>query len=399
MFLKVLRDEIIDGLNKSAGIIPAKAGAAYLRTIWIKAGDRSLNIMSTDSNLEFCGTYAADVTEDGLVGVHGRSFCDLIRKLPSGEIVMKTDKEEQYLAIEQGNRKYKLPTNDRTWFQEFSEFPANDSVFWSGDFIHDVIEKIAFCISDEDKMEAISCMNFSLSQDSAFIEVCGLNGHQFSLFRFLHEDFKTRLLAPDKTAESPEEPPEKRFLIGKKYIAELKKWLPSSEVELNVDQKRLFFRTADKKETFSLPLSFYQYPDYRTFLSKVTDGENSLLTADRLEMIDSLERIGIFNTESNRCAYFDFKDKELTLYSQGQDIGTATESLEVEFSGGLKKIAFPTRGLVEILTHFKSEKVTFKLTDNEGPCGIEGVSDTEYLVIIMPMKIVEDTYYSEEDGS
>ena len=57
MKLKVSKDRIIDGLLKAAAIIPSKAGAAYLRSIWLKAEDGSLSIMSTDANIEFTGTY------------------------------------------------------------------------------------------------------------------------------------------------------------------------------------------------------------------------------------------------------------------------------------------------------------------------------------------------------
>ena len=37
------------------------------------------------------------------------------------------------------------------------------------------------------------------------------------------------------------------------------------------------------------------------------------------------------------------------------------------------------------------------LTGSEGPCGIRGADDADYTVIIMPMKVSETTYYSEED--
>ena len=44
-----------------------------------------------------------------------------------------------------------------------------------------------------------------------------------------------------------------------------------------------------------------------------------------------------------------------------------------------------------------SPSVDMILTGAEGPCGIRGAEDNEYTVIIMPMKISESTYYSEED--
>ena len=47
--------------------------------------------------------------------------------------------------------------------------------------------------------------------------------------------------------------------------------------------------------------------------------------------------------------------------------------------------------------HYRSERLGLTLTGSEGPCGLTGSDDSEYTVIIMPMKIVEETYYSEEE--
>lgn len=126
MYLKVYKEDVIEGLQKAANIIPAKTGAAYLRSIWLNAADGTLSVMATDSNIEFRGTYTAEVTESGLAGVQGRAFVDLLRKLPAGEIVLQLDAEANVLRIEQGRRKYKLPVNDPVWFQNFSDFPADE---------------------------------------------------------------------------------------------------------------------------------------------------------------------------------------------------------------------------------------------------------------------------------
>ena len=386
MFLKVNRDEVIEGLQKSASIIPAKTGAAYLRTIWLKSESGNLRIMSTDSNLEFCGTYPAEIVEEGLAGVQGRAFYDLVRKLPSGELTIKNDADGSSILVEQGARKYKLPVNDPTWFQKFSDFPSEGAVFWSGDFLLEMIERIAFCISDEDSMEAIACMNMipATDENGKYVEVCGLNGHQFARMKFINDDIHSIL-------------PEEGILIQKKYLAELKKWLTDDEIELSLSEKRLFFKTADGKETFSLPLSYYQYPNYKNFLSKLNDDDVSRMKVEKSELSMALDRISIFNTDSNRCASFLFNPGELVLFSQGQEVGTATESMEIQFSGEMERIAFPTKNLIEILGHFQSDNINFTLTGAEAPCGVTGDDDNEYLVIVMPMKVQEETYYSEED--
>ena len=382
MFLRVYKEDVIDGLQKAANIIPAKTGAAYLRSIWLKADGGSLQVLATDSNIEFRGSYTAEITKSGLAGVQGRAFVDLLRKLPAGQITLSLEEGSGNLLIEQGRRKYKLPTNDPVWFQNFSEFPESGAVVWSGDYLAELIERIAFCIGDSENMDAISCLLLK-PVASGHIDACGLNGHQFALLRFLNDDLHALL-------------PADGILVQRKYLAELKKWLGTAEVELNIGDKRLFLRTGDKKETFSLPLSAHQYPDYLNFLAKLDDPSASKLTVQRKEAQDALERLLIFNTDNNRCTYFTLSGTEVVLSSTGQDVGSATESLDAEYGGEIPKIAFPTRNLLEIMDHYRSEKLTLILTGSEGPCGIKGNDDTEYTVIIMPMKIVEETYYQEE---
>lgn len=387
MFIKVYKEDVIEGLQKAASIIPAKSGAAYLRSIWLKAEGGKVEILATDSSIEFRGAYTAEVVEPGLAGVQGRSFVDLVRKLSSGQISFKLDEESGNLIIEQGRRKYKLPTNDSVWFQNFSEFPENEAagpVIWAGDFIQELIDRLIYCISDDDAMDAIACLNIKPKEDGK-IDACGLNGHQFAMLRFMHDDLHAML-------------PSNGILIQKKYLGELKKWLGGNEVELSLGDKRLFLRSSDRSETFSLPLSSYQYPDYMNFLSRLDGDDVGTLAIDRKEITEALDRLLIFNTENNRCTYYDFvvSPGEVVLSSTGQDTGSATEILDGEYKGSISKIAFPTRNLIEIISHYNSKGLKMVMSGAEGPCGIFGEEDPDYTVIIMPMKIVDDTYYSEE---
>ena len=65
------------------------------------------------------------------------------------------------------------------------------------------------------------------------------------------------------------------------------------------------------------------------------------------------------------------------------------------YNGSIGRIAFPTKNLMEILTHYQSGELTLTLTGAEGPCGINGTEDPDYTVLIMPMKIAEESYYEE----
>ena len=383
MKLTVNKEQIIEGLLKAAAIIPAKAGAQYLCSIWLKAEEGSLSVMSTDANIEFTGRYPAEVAAPGLIGVQGRAFVDLVRQLPTGVLHLTLDEASGNLLLEQGRRTYKLPVSGAEWFQNFSAFPAENAVTWSGDFLQDILDKVGFCISDDDAMDAIACLCMK-PRGNGRIDVCGLNGHQFALVSFTHDELAERL-------------PEGGMLIQKKYLADIKKWLGVDEIELNITDKRLYLRSLDGAETLSLPRAAHEYPDYNIFMSKLASEDMHPMTLARKEAIEALGRILIFNTESDRCTYMDLSAGEALLSAQGQDVGSANESLEVAYNGDIKRIAFPTRNLLDVLGHFVSAKIDMMLTGSEGPCGIRGADDADYTVIIMPMKVSETTYYSEED--
>ncbi|MDR1125219.1 MAG: DNA polymerase III subunit beta [Deltaproteobacteria bacterium] len=389
MNIKVYKEDVIEGLQKAASIIPARSGAAYLRSIWLKVEDGKFEVLATDSSIEFRGSYTAEVIEPGLAGVQGKGFVDLIRQLNGGQISLRQDPEAGVLIIEQGRRKYKWPINDSLWFQNLSEFPQSPSsepVIWSGDYIQELIDRIIYCISDDDAMDAIACLCIKPTSDGK-IDACGLNGHQFAMQRFMHDDLQAML-------------PADGILIQKKYLNELKKWLGDNEVEINLGEKRLFFQSNDNKETFSLPLSSYQYPDYMGFLNKLDGDDTSTLSLERKELIESLERLLLFNSESNRCTFFDFSradSHEVVLSSTSQNTGSGTEIMDGDYSGAISKIAFPTRNLIELVSHYQSKTLKMVMSGGEGPCGIFGDDDPEYIVIIMPMKIFDQTYYSEEN--
>ncbi len=381
MLITFNKKDIAEGLSKAIGIVPLKSGSSYLRSLWIEAKEESLKIMVTDSTTEFTGTYKASVQNPGNVGVNAKAFVELIKKLPDGNITLKYDEESRILHVEQGRRSYKLPTADSTWFKPLDEFPEENAILWSGDFFQEVIDKTYFCISDDESNEQLACFYMSKTAENS-IDCCGLNGHQLAVISFTNDELAHLL-------------PEKGLLLLKKYTAELRKWLNSQEIYINITENKLFLKDVNNIETLSFVRSDYDFPNHQAFLDRLKSGDLSLLTLNRKEILDALERIQIFNSEAEKCTYFTLAENDLQLSSQGQETGSAKEHLDVEYSGTISSIAFPTRSLIEILNHYTSEKVTFTFTGTETPCGVSGEQDLDYTVIIMPMKINSINVYDE----
>ena len=160
-----------------------------------------------------------------------------------------------------------------------------------GDFFQDIIDRVAFCISDDDSAEGLACL-YLKAGDAGKVDVCGLNGHQFAMVRFINDALANLL-------------PENGLLIQKKYVNELRKWLGSDEVMLNISERRFHIRTGSGSETLSIPRSAnFSYPDHLSFLARLDGDNTSQLDVDRRETLNALDRLLIFNNDSDRCTYF-----------------------------------------------------------------------------------------------
>ncbi len=383
MIVKVSKTSIFEGLKKAGMIIPAKSGAAYLRSIWLKAENEHLYIMTTDASLEFIGIYKATVEEPGLVGVAGRTLVDLIQQFPAGDMEMVADIEKNSFVLKQGKRgRYKLPLYSPEWFQAFAEFPEENAVIWSGDLLLEIIDRISYCIEDDEARDAMACLCLK-PQANGKIEACGMNGHQFAMVTFIHQDLCDIL-------------PKKGLLINKKYLSDIKKLLSPEEIELNLSEKRLFLKGSKGAENLSIMRgNEYEYPDYNIFLSNLRDNGSNVLSVQRKEMIEALKRLSVFFIEgSTPTVNMTLGEKELIMKASGSD-GSAQEVLEVDYKGKLSNISFPTKDLIEIFSHFNSEIVTMTFTAQEGPCSLTGPEDKDYIVILMPMRVDEKVYYTE----
>jgi len=381
----IQREEILPALQQAAQITSVKTGAVYLRSTWLKVENEQLRIMATDSNIEFFGIFSPQVKEDGLVGVNGRHLYDLIRKLSPGELQFFVDEKTSNLVIKQNKRKYVLPINENYWFQPLSTFPEENSISMLGETLSTIIDKVSYSVSDDDTLQAFNCMLIKFAKKDNKVDFCGLNGHQLALYKMEHEGLQGML-------------PEQGILISQKYLHELKRMIPFKEIELNILNNRFYCRSVDHKESISLPLSLYEYPDYNQLLAKYNSPNPSGMNINRMGLMDALDRILIFNTNNSMCTFFAFSEGMVQMDVQSEEKGEAKEFLDIVFQGDLKKIAFPTRDLIEILSHFSSENLHFHFTSPDGPCFIEDINDPDYKVLIMPMQISEDVVYTDIDS-
>lgn len=380
MNITVSKDHVAGMLQKAGNTIPTRTALAALRAIWLRAEGDTITFMATDASVEYTGTCAAVVNAPGLVGVDARNFVELVSKLPAGEVHLHKEPSGN-LVVAQGRRKYKLPCVNEEWFNHPRTFP-DSSVFMAGDILLESIDRVRHCISTNVAEDYINCLILRKRHDAA--EFIGLNGHNMALCRLDNADLCGLI-------------PDSELLIPERYLQFIKKTLSPDEVEIATCGKFLHFRHAEGAERFSLPLAQHPASNLDGILAKATDESTPVLTVHRADLQEALARTAIFNTKEDRCVKLIMERAQMTLAPNSTAAGEALEILDAAYTASGATIAFPSHGLREMLGYFASEQVYLRMISHERPCCITGDDDKGYLAIIMPMKLADVTYYSEED--
>ena len=380
MQIKFIKADIVRELNNAA-LFLKKAQQDFLQALWIRADAEKDEIVlsATDSHAEYTARIKATVVSPGMVGVNGRVFVELIKKMEQGEIAVKANKK---LSVFQGKKRYSLPLMNDSWYQENEQMPKRKVVL-AADLLKESIEKVAFCINPNSlEQDAMNCLFFG--QREGEVKIVGLDGSMMAI-QSLTNDALSEILDED-------------VLINKAMVDELKKILPvSGQVEVAVSEKRLFVRIGgDGEETVSFPRVKHEYPNFMNLLENYN---TPLFTVslNKSEVLEALGRLSLFNTDI-QSVQFDFKKGKVILSSRDCSVGDAVEEIECNYSGKKFSILFNLPGLQKILKYFASEKVKFCPCGSTEPCFFKGDEDVGYMSLIMPIEVEEDSYEERNEA-
>ena len=371
MKITINREHCVDGLQKAGNVTPARAATVMLKTTWIKTdrAEKSISLMASNGYTEYLGTYPAEVEKDGFVGVYGKAVADLLRALPEGSVNMFTDRRGRNLVISQGSRLYKLPASNREWFQPLIPFPGTGSVIWSGEELVNIIDRVFFCIQD-DEDSPLGCLCIHPEKNGG-IDFCGLDGYRAALVRITNDALRGKL-------------PEEGILIQKKYLADIRRLISPGEIEIGLTPRRFFIRNRGGRDMASVPLAQSAYPDYSVFFDRMKADTCSIVRVSRSEFSDALARSLIFNTRDENSVAISIGKDSLTIASSGKSTGSATETIAADCQSTVEHLSFVTRELAEVLSHFGTGSLTMKIASGAGPCSFQTDTDENYAVIAMP---------------
>jgi len=372
MRFTIHKNEVLNVLSKIQGLTGRKSSLAITENCLIKTSNSSIQIMATDLETGFVGSYPAEVEVEGIIALNARKFYEIVRDFPVDEIVIN-EIESRWVEIGNQNVQYHVIGMNP------DDFPDNPNIDEAIYFDIDarafkkMIEKALIITgASDDKRAHINGIYFESvrNEDEKIIGMVSTDGSRLTKVDYRYDkDFDL--------------PAGIGILIPKKGLNEANKFL-SSEGVMHIGLKENYFIIKQDSETIIIRLLEGNFPDYKGIIIK---GNSHAINPERQSFLMMLKRMSILSSESYKGVIFNFREQKLVINSVNPDIGEAKEEMNIEYGGKPIEVAFNPKYFIDTLNVIESNKVIVRNIDEEKPCLIEEENNKDFLSVIMPMRI------------
>ncbi len=359
------REELVRRLSIVSRAVSTRATVQILGGVLLDAEAGRLTLAATDMELSLRSSLDAQVEDQGRVVVPGRLLVDIARLLPASEVTIRHRPDEGMVEISSGGANYRLHTLSA---EDFPRLPDATTAPLSS------IDAAAL-------VATAGRVSRSASRDESRPVLTGV------LVRF--ERGKLVMAATDSyrlsVKETPleSEAPELEAIVPARALAEVMRIATAGgELELGVYENQLVFSLPSAGVLLTTRRIDGQFPNYQQLLPDTFEHE---LTLPREEVGDVVRRVSVVS-QRNSPLRLRFADGELTVSARTPDVGEASESLPIGFTGEPVEIGFNPEFLREGIESIDTDDIIFKLISPLRP-GLLQAPGEDFWYLIMPIRL------------
>ena len=371
MRLSAPQEKLSSLLSRTQSIVERRSTRPILENLLLDAYDQNLRISATDLRISLTQTLPCSIDGEGSVSLPARKFHEIVRELPKGPVNVEV-REDLWATLSAGKSVFHLPGTPP---EEYPTLPAptEEYIPFSGRLFRRMLEATLFAASSDESrifLTGVFLTLWSREDGSRLLRMVSTDGH--------------RLCLMDRKIDQNIENMGSGIIIPKKGLSEIKSLLETydGDFKLMIEQGKLFAEIDNC--VISITLIDSSFPNYQQVIP--TDVTN-WIELKRSELYNALRRVAILSDDETRTVLMETKSNEIVLTSDNPRMGDAREEMEVRYGGPPMRIAFNAHYFQEALKVFEGDILRIGVSDPLAPCLLRSPEDTDYLSVVMPMRI------------
>lgn len=362
-----------DALNEAVNIVQkaaaVKSAIPALEGILIETRNDILHFTAYDLNVSIDYELSASIEEEGSIVLPARLFSDIVRKLPSSNIEIKTD-EKLHVHIASGASEFTIMGIDTDEFPEISPPSQQNRISIDINAFKRLVRQTIFAAAQNDLKPVLTGVLFKPNTEEKSICAVAVDGFRLAIKKESYEDLKGQ---------------SNQFIVPMRTLSELLKILPDTE------DKILNILIGDKNITFVF--------EQMTLTSRLLEGEflnyesaipqNCVfkVTVPVREFSQMIERASLLTSSTIkspiRCE-FDIASIKVTTSS---NIGKFCDEIKTEQFNQQLIIGFNHKYMLDALGACDESEVVFELTNPLSPIVIKPCEGDGFLFMVLPVRL------------
>lgn len=366
MELMIGRDEFLKVLSRAQGFVSPRGPMPILANILMETSESGVTLFATNLDIGFRGSCAARVEKPGKVTVQAKKLHDIVKELPSEDILVKSDEDER-LRIICGKSKFNLATIDPGEYPALPAFDESGMIGLDTEMVREMIAKTSYSISQDETRMTLHGAYLEIAPSKA--RMVATDGHRLA---FVEREGAFNVKETVKA------------IIARKAVGELTKLLGEGDEPLMFAQQDNHVMFRKGLQSMVVRLIEGAFPNYEQVIPKANSRE-AVISSDGF--LRSLKRVAILADEKSHMVRLTFSKGKLELSSEGGELGEGRDEMEVDYAGDTLELGMNAHYIIDLLNAMGSEQVKLKMQDQLSPVLAVSPSDKGLLAIIMPMRL------------
>jgi DNA polymerase III subunit beta len=365
--LTVSRETFLAKLGIAVRGASTRSPIQTLAGVLLKVEDGRAELDATDMELGVRVALEMGDSSPGQAVIPGRLLLDVVRSLPTDQLSLEYRSAQQDVEVVAGPAKFHLRTLPPEDFPKLPEAPGEGAMTVPAGAFVDTIARVARAASRDETRPHLT--GVLVNATGSELRMVATDSYRLAVK-------ETKLEAPlDGSLEAN---------VPARTLQELARIAGGGGETIGVAalENQVVFTVDDV--VLSSRLVEGRFPNYQQLLPETYEHE---LRVSREELLEVVRRVGLL-AQKNAPLRLRFSEGALDVSAQTPDVGEASESLPVPFSGEELEIGFNPEFFREGLESAESEELVLKLISPLRPGLIQsGDEGAGFRYLVMPIRL------------
>lgn len=336
--------------------------------------DGNIKFTGTDLELWIESTVEGEVFKEGSITAPAKVMSEIVTQLAEQDTVVELIEEGQILEIRNPSSKYSLHTFPYEDFPLLPQMDDKNCVELPQKVLKNMIKNVTFAAATAEETRPVLRGVLFIVKDDTLIMVSTDGRRLAKIERKIEENLEL----------------EEKVIISSRTLDEVERLLKDTDdkVKIGFSEGQVFF-IVDNILIISRLIEG-QFPNYEQVIPKAFQIK---FKADKEQLTRSLRRALIMAQEkdSPKLVKVSVVKDKMIITSNTQDLGRAYEEVDGVVDGEHLTIAFNGKYVMDALSVLTSKEVVMEFIHPTSPALIRGIEENDYLYVIMPVKIRDES--------